>query len=166
MSSDTNNFINTERILNLAYDRENNAIVVRLGPGSVSIDLKPGDIQIGAVELKDATTEYRAIIDALGRLATLVDYLPSVGGEPYRVTVTDVPVVLLVENANRKKYFIQNLSEDNGIFIGKSGVSSSTGISVSAFGAFGDEMPYCGKEAIYAVANSGESAVVVVKEWE
>lgn len=46
-----------------------NPLPVSLTTGSLgSITINPGDIEIGAVELKDATTDQRAIIDPNGRL--------------------------------------------------------------------------------------------------
>jgi hypothetical protein len=160
------NLISADRIFNLVFDRENNALTVQLGSGSVALELKPGDIQLGAMELKDADSDFRAAIDALGRLAAIVDHLPSTGGEPFRITVTDSPTKLLDANVSRKKYFIQNLDEDNPIYIGGSLVSDSSGLMAPAFGGFGDDMPYCGTEAVYAIAPSGLSVIVVVKEWQ
>jgi hypothetical protein len=164
--STRDNLISADRIFNLVFDRETNALTVQLGSGSVALELKPGDIQLGAMELKDANSEFRAAIDALGRLAAIVDHLPSTGGEPFRVTVSDSPTKLLDANPARKKYFIQNLDEDNPIYIGGAAVTDISGLMTPAFGGFGDDMPYCGTEAVYAVASSGLSITVVVKEWQ
>ncbi len=160
-------FYSTDRIFNIVFDPDTGTLQVQVASGSeIKATIEPGDIQIGAVELKDANTEARAVIDALGRLAVLADNLPSLGGEPSRKTVTDTPTLLLAENQNRKKYFIQNLDEDIDIYLGGSAVAITTGILAPAFGGFGDDMPYCGIEAIYAIASSGNSVEVVIKEWE
>lgn len=164
MSSDS--LITSERILNYVYDRLNNALKVQISSGSIALELRPGDIEIGAVELKDAETDTRAFIDALHRLAVIADQKHSTGGEPYRMIVSDTPVKLLSTNPNRKKYVVQNLSDEFDFYIGGNSVAYDTGFRVTPYGIFGDEMPYCGVEEIYGVTKPGETVTVVVKEWE
>lgn len=164
MSTD---FYPVDRIFNIVFDPETGTLQVQIASGStINTTIVPGDVQIGAVELKDSLTDARAVIDALGRLAVLADNLPSIGGEPFRKIVTDTPTLLLSENQNRKKYFIQNIDENFDIYLGGVGVSTSSGLLAPAFGGFGDEMPYCGVEAIYGISNLGETVEVVIKEWE
>lgn len=85
-----------------------------------TVTINPGDIQIGAVEIKDGTTDNRATVD--GSLRLHVALIPKRANETQNQSATNIDLTSAMESAAH---------DINGVFLTRTG--SSEAITVEVF---------------------------------
>lgn len=136
------------------------------GTRGEAVTIDAGDVQIGAVELKDQTGSARATVTAGGELlVTATDTIPVVD-TPAAVTIdniadNDVSTVetIIAANADRKAFLVQNIEADGGQVarVTWDGVDATAtlGAQLRPGASLYMETPFCGVAAVKAVAESG-----------
>lgn len=131
---------------------------------NVSID--PGDVQIGAIEVKDGATDQRATVTAGGELlVSATDTIP-VRETPAAVTIDNVAdndvstaETIIAANADRKGFLVQNVEADGGqvarVTWDGSTPTATLGAQLRPGAALFMESPFCGVGAVQAIAESG-----------
>ena len=110
-------------LMPLFVDPTTGRLLVDIG-ANVNLSLTAQDIQIGAVELKDATTANRAIISALGALLVDLNKMPTVDSAAVgAVTAAASNTTLAAANGNRKGLIIFN--DSNKILYVKYGATAT-----------------------------------------
>jgi len=141
-----------------------------VGISLVDVSLSTGDIALGAVEIKDATSDDRALVDdavpggtAFG-LATRE--IPTTGtlSDGIEVAVVGAAAVqVLAANAARKAVLITNVGA-NIVRVGNSTVTATTGLAKLVPGASVVlEQPFCPTVALFAVRETADSTVLVAE---
>ena len=104
------------------------------------------------------------IIAWTGAPSVTVSYSTSTSGVPSAVSVANTATLIKATNSSRKKIMIFNNDTSKTVYLGQSGVTTSTGMPVPPQSVFIDEMPYVGVVAIYGIVSTG-TADVRVQEW-
>lgn len=129
-------------------------------PLPVDATLEVGDLEIGAVELKDGSSDNRATVDSAG--VQSVKEAANVAGTPTHaaditVDATAGGVTLLAANAARKAAIIQNTGTATmRVSIGGT-PATNTGFQVAAGGVLRIEAPFCPTGAIKAIREGAVS---------
>ena len=132
------------------------------GSLDISATIEAGDIEIGAVEIKDATSDTRAVVGTDGTSNALIvmqNRANTVGNN--QVVVTAVATVLLAVNANRKGFCLYNNGAKD-CFIGNSGVTSVSGFLLTSGGTYTND-DFTG--ALYAICGGTDSTTVAVLDY-
>ena len=162
----------------------------RVVDGRLQVDstatLEVSDIQIGAVEIKDGSTDNRASVDSDGKLLVTLDtdLIHSIGGQetvatsifhevtinPSKVssatntaiTVGATSTTVLALNADRKEAILVNDSDEDIYLKYGSGATMNSGIRLNAQGGSLVEDQYTG--IITAICASGSKVLTVVEK--
>lgn len=136
------------------------------------VTLDAGDLQIGAVEIKDATTSTRSIVTTSTPASTDAGLVvrealnPGTPSQAADVTVdgTAGGVTVLAANANRKSAVIQNVGSANmRVSVGGT-PTATTGIQLAAGQTLSLRRPHCPTGAIKAIRESSTSTTASVLE--
>lgn len=133
------------------------------GLGRLQVVLASGDIQIGALEIKDGVTDQRATVFNTGALKVSGDSLTSGNGDYGSVTVTATPTVIVGGRPDLKGVLMVPLGT---VYLGlTNSVSSSNGIIMYSGDVYkdGGEGVYTGD--IYGVTSSGSVGVRYQRRW-
>lgn len=155
-----------------AIQREDEAnvrpIPVEVVSGDVNIEV--GDVQLGAVELKDHDGNTRAdigqAVPAANSGGLSVREVPTDGtmANGAQTAVSSTAVEVLAANATRKAAIIQNVG-DEPVRVGATGVTATTGwVSLAAGAVFVLQQPYCPSVAVFAIREGGTDSTVLVSE--
>lgn len=154
------------------------------GGATAPIEIAPGDVEIGAVEIKDGSTDQRATVTGGGELlVTATDTIPvslaaaiEVANDtgnalptretPAAVTIdniadNDVSTAesIIAANADRKGFLVQNVEADGGevarVTWDGSTPTATLGAQLRPGAALFMEAPFCGVGAVQAIAESG-----------
>lgn len=153
-----------------AFDDADNRIRVSIDGGT--FELTPGDVEIGAVELKNATDDTRAVIGtstpaaAAGGLTTREAPTAGTSTQPADITVdaTSGGVVLLAANASRKSAVIQNTGAATMRLRIDGDPTTTRGLQIAAGQSFNIGMPFCPTGAIKAIREGSTSTTAAVME--
>ncbi|MNV12917.1 hypothetical protein D3C71_1035420 [compost metagenome] len=130
-----------------------NPLPVSMG-GSVA--LGASDAQIGAVEIKDGTTDTRAAVDATYGVAVDIKRMPgiqaatgSLTNRSGTITAGGTSQVLMAANATRKYLFIQNVSvNDLWIDFGTAAIANQPSIKLVANAVYIQENSFVSTQAV------------------
>jgi hypothetical protein len=154
--------------------------------GSGDITIAPGDVEIGAVEIKDVTGENRAAVDGTGRISvvdsavlgavdgvegkldTLHTDLSAVGtattNDDVTVDSTSGGVQILASNSSRKGFIVQNTGANNiRVSIGNN-PTTTHGIQLAAGASLAMSAPNCPTGAIKAIREGGSNSTCAAIE--
>lgn len=144
----------------------------RVAPDVQPVTLDAGDLQIGAVEIKDATASTRAIVTTStpasgdAGLVTREALNPGTPSQAADVTVdaTAGGVTVLAANVNRKSAVIQNVGSAN-CRVSVGGTPTTTnGIQLTPGQTLTLRRPHCPVGAVKAIRESSTSTSVSVLE--
>lgn len=155
-----------------------------LGSRAEAVSIDPGDVQIGAIEVKDGASDQRATVTAGGELlVTATDTIPvslaaaievandsgnalPVRESPAAVTIDNVAdndvstaETVIAANADRKGFLVQNVEADGGevarVTWDGSTPTATLGAQLRPGAALFMETPFCGVGDVQAIAESG-----------
>lgn len=131
---------------------------------AVSIDA--GDVQIGAVEVKDATGSTRAGVSSSGALQ-VVQVPAAVTIDNIADNAVTTAETVIPANADRKGFLVQNVEADDGqiarVTWDGSTPTATLGAQLRPGAALFMEAPFCGVGAVQAIAESGEVTLHVTE---
>lgn len=133
---------------------------------SAGVTLQPGDIELGAVEIKDGASDQRASVTAGGELlVTATDIIPT-RETPAAVTIdniadNDVTTAesIIAANADRKGFIVQNVEASGGqvarVTWDGSTPTAALGVQLVPGASLILSQPEAGVAAVQAIAESG-----------
>lgn len=147
-----------QKVLNRVFDSDNDRLRVDVGAG---VTLEAGDIELGAVELKNATDDTRAKVTtspAVDTDAGLVVRLPRRGSLTDRsgtITTGNTSQQLAAANASRRYLFVGNpptATESLWINFGTAAVKDQPSIEIAIGASFVMEDMFVSDQAVNIIA--------------
>lgn len=134
-------------------------------PTATTVELEAADIQIGAVELKNADSDDRAVVDVDGALLTTDKITAGTATDTTDVAVAGTAVQLLATNATRKSALIQNVG-DAAMRVTTDGSTPTAthGKRLVAGAALSLTSPYCPTAAVSAIRETATSTTANASE--
>lgn len=128
------------------------------GTRGEAVTIDPGDVQIGAVEVKNGSSDQRATVNGSGALLVAVSAAAVAIDNIADNDVTAAETVIAA-NAARKGFLVQNVEADGAqvarITWDGSTPTATLGTQLRPGAAVYMESPFCGVAAVQAIAESG-----------